>query len=314
MPRGLRYSTAPARGHSVFKATPSWAHPESVWHSQSAVGAQVWVSVTLPGVPSFSPSGITALPPQLTPTVASASPLATYCFVGKLYSSKLSGERNTQLQGWRTQSRGPQHSPGPAVHITGSLGEIQTLMPQADLSRRLWGGARPAVCEGAPTSWFPHTSQGASPELCTHLTASNRTSQQQFQNYQHKEEKSITGHKPATSFLINILLQLWLPVSLLINLLVETLTCKHSNKSKQSERGRKSHHGAQSCSSEATMARSLLWIFLELLLWIHLRHYPFPLNTHSRGQLHFCTSPSSTSSWRPTISVLITCRCLRTCS
>ena len=138
-------------------------------------------------------------------------------------------------------------------------------MPQADLSQRLWGGARPAVFEGAPPR-DSHTPQvlrtkpqrDESPELCVHLTASEGTSRWEFQNHQRKEEKSITGPKPGTSFLINILLRLWLPVSLLINLLVETLICERSNNSKQSERGRKSHHGAQSCSSEATTARSSL--------------------------------------------------------
>lgn len=116
-------------------------------------------------------------------------------------------------------------------------------MPQADLSQRLWGGARPAVFEGAPPRDF-HTPQvlrtkpqrDESPELCVHLTASEGTSRWEFQNHQRKEEKSITGPKPGTSFLINILLRLWLPVSLLINLLVETLICERSNNSKQSER------------------------------------------------------------------------------
>ena len=133
------------------------------------------------------------------------------------------------------------------------------------VSQRLWGGARPAVFEGAPPR-DSHTPQvlrtkpqrDESPELCVHLTASEGTSRWEFQNHQRKEEKSITGPKPGTSFLINILLRLWLPVSLLINLLVETLICERSNSSKQSERGRKSHHGAQSCSSEATTARSSL--------------------------------------------------------
>lgn len=156
----------------------------------------MWVSVTLPGAPSFSQSGITALPPQLTPTVAGASPIGRLLLVGKCYSSKLSGERITQLQGQHTQSRGPQHRvPDQQCTSLGAWEKFRPSCPGQTCLRDSGVGPR-QLCVKEPPPRDSHTpqvlrtkpQQGESPELCAHLTASDRTAGRNFRTISIKKK------------------------------------------------------------------------------------------------------------------------------